>query len=184
MAFSAQFIFYSFFLSVWVFIHEHSRFTGEQGKGESISLIPLYHFQLLHRHLDISRAIAVENSTSHIAISPCQDPDSKREALVSESQSLTTKLHALAFLIHQTLRKKYHLRILDQYFFWCSSMLIIQSRTKGIFHNLLVQSGMEEALQHVINTIKTIGQIGSHSDRFRHLFECLDIFCFQSLHSR
>ena len=108
MVLSARFIFYSFFLSIWVFIHEHSRFTGEQGKGESISLIPLYHFQLLHRHLDIIRAIAVENSTSHIAISPCQDPDSKREALVSESQSLTTKLHALVFSIHQTLRKKYH----------------------------------------------------------------------------
>ena len=45
------------FFSVWVFFHKHSRFTGQQGKGESIYLTPLYHFHPLHRHLDISRAI-------------------------------------------------------------------------------------------------------------------------------
>ena len=28
------------FLSVWVFFHEHSRFTGQKGKGEAISLTP------------------------------------------------------------------------------------------------------------------------------------------------
>ena len=27
-----------FFFSLWVFLHEHSRFTGQQGKGEAISL--------------------------------------------------------------------------------------------------------------------------------------------------
>ena len=45
------------FFSIWVFFHEHSRFTGQQGKGEGISLTPLYHFHPLHRHLDISWAI-------------------------------------------------------------------------------------------------------------------------------
>ena len=46
-----------FFFSIWVFFHEHSRFTGQQGKGEAISLTPLCHFHPYHRHLDISQAI-------------------------------------------------------------------------------------------------------------------------------
>ena len=33
---------------VWVFFHEHSRFTGLQGKGKAISLTPLYYFYPLH----------------------------------------------------------------------------------------------------------------------------------------
>ena len=56
-----------FFFSIWVFFHEHSRFTGQQGKGEGISLTPLYHFHHLHRHLDFSWAIAAESSLLHIA---------------------------------------------------------------------------------------------------------------------
>ena len=52
--------------SIWVFFHEHSRFTGHQGKGEGIYLTPLYHFHPLHRHLDISRAITAESSPLHI----------------------------------------------------------------------------------------------------------------------
>ena len=35
---------YLVFFSTWVFFHEHSQFTGQQGKGEAISLSPLYHF--------------------------------------------------------------------------------------------------------------------------------------------
>ena len=35
------------------------------GKGEGISLIPHYHFQLLYKHLDISREIAIESSPLH-----------------------------------------------------------------------------------------------------------------------
>ena len=53
----------------WVFFHEHSRFTGQHGKGEGIYLTPLYHFRLLHGHLDISRAIAARSSRLHIATS-------------------------------------------------------------------------------------------------------------------
>ena len=56
-----------FFFSIWVFFHEHSQFTGQQGKGEGIYLTPLYHFHPLHRHLDISRAITAESSPLHIA---------------------------------------------------------------------------------------------------------------------
>ena len=55
------------FFSIWVFFHEHSRFTGQQGKGEGINLTPLYHFHPLHRHLDISRAITADSSPLHIA---------------------------------------------------------------------------------------------------------------------
>ena len=45
------------YFSIWVFCHEHPRFTVQQGKGEAISLTPLYYFQLHHRHLDINLAI-------------------------------------------------------------------------------------------------------------------------------
>ena len=57
----------TFFLSIWVFFHEHSRFTGQQAKEEGIYLTPLYHFHQLQRHLDISRAITAESSPLHIA---------------------------------------------------------------------------------------------------------------------
>ena len=56
------FYFYFYYFSTWVFFHEHSRFTGQQRKGEGIYLTPLYHFHPLHRHLDISRAITAESS--------------------------------------------------------------------------------------------------------------------------
>ena len=52
---------------IWVFLQEHSWFTGRQRKEEVISLSPLYHFYPLHRHLDISRAITAESSPLHIA---------------------------------------------------------------------------------------------------------------------
>ena len=58
-----------FFFSMWVFFHEHSRITGLEGKGEGVSLTPHYHFDPLHRHLDISRAITAESSPLHIASS-------------------------------------------------------------------------------------------------------------------
>ena len=57
------------FFSTWVFFLEYSRFTGQQGKGEAISLTPFYHFHPLQRHLDISRAITAESSPLHIASS-------------------------------------------------------------------------------------------------------------------
>ena len=57
-----------FFLSVGVFFHEHSRITAQQGKGEAIILVPLYHFfHPFHRHLSISHAIIAGSSPLHIA---------------------------------------------------------------------------------------------------------------------
>ena len=58
-----------FFFSIYAFFHEHSRFTGQQGKGEGISLTSLYHFHLLYGHLDINRAITAESLPLHIASS-------------------------------------------------------------------------------------------------------------------
>ena len=55
------------FFSIWLFFHEYSRFTGQQVKGEAISLYPFYHFHPLHRHLDISWVIAAESSPLRIA---------------------------------------------------------------------------------------------------------------------
>ena len=43
--------------SIWVFFHQHSLSTGQQGKGEATSLTHLYHFRLLHRHLGISQQL-------------------------------------------------------------------------------------------------------------------------------
>ena len=42
---------------MWVYSHEHSRIEELQGKGESISLTPHYHFHPLHRHLGITLAV-------------------------------------------------------------------------------------------------------------------------------
>ena len=60
---------HSYFFSIWVFFHKHSRIIGLQGKGEGISLTPQYHFHPLHRHLDISLPITAETSPLHIASS-------------------------------------------------------------------------------------------------------------------
>ena len=59
----------TFFFSICVFFHSHSRITGLQGKGKGISLTPHYHFHPLHRHLDISRTITAESSPLYIASS-------------------------------------------------------------------------------------------------------------------
>ena len=58
--FLSLFFFFSFF-SIRVYFHGHSRITGQQGKVESNSLTPVYHFQQLHWHLDISRTIAAHS---------------------------------------------------------------------------------------------------------------------------
>ena len=51
-----------FSFSICVFFHGHSRFTRQQGKGEVISLTPLYYFHPLHRNLDNGGAIIAESS--------------------------------------------------------------------------------------------------------------------------
>ena len=38
-----------------------SIYDSEQGKGDTISLNPLYHFHPSHRHLDINRVITVDS---------------------------------------------------------------------------------------------------------------------------
>ena len=73
----------------FLYIQEHSQFTVQQGNREGISLTALYHFQSLHRRLDISWAITADSSPQ---------PGSNRDPLLSERQSLTTKLHALKYI--------------------------------------------------------------------------------------
>ena len=58
---------FCFFSSIWLVFHEYSRITGQQVKGEAISLNPFYQFHLLHRHLNISWVIAAESSALRIA---------------------------------------------------------------------------------------------------------------------
>ena len=55
------------FFSIWLFIQKHSRTSELQGKWENVSLTPKYHFQPLHRHLEISLAIISDSSPLHIA---------------------------------------------------------------------------------------------------------------------
>ena len=73
-----------------VFFHEHSRFTGMQGKGEAISFTPLNQFHPHHRHMGISWAITAESS---LCTYPQLDLDG--QPLISECKLLTTKLRLL-----------------------------------------------------------------------------------------
>ena len=57
-----SYIYIYIFFSIGVFFHNHSRFTGLQGKGEGIFSTPHYHFHPLHRHLDISQAIIAKRA--------------------------------------------------------------------------------------------------------------------------
>ena len=87
---SATLYIYIYFFSIRVFFHEHSRFTWQQGKGEAISLTPLYLFHLLNRCVDISRMIAKESSPLHIASTLTRNGNFR-----SERKSLTTNSPAL-----------------------------------------------------------------------------------------
>ena len=79
-----------FFFSIQVFFPENSRFTDTRGRGEAISLSPLYYFHLLqilrHQPGDYCRELTFAHS---------QQPDSNQEPLVSEHKSLTTKLRTM-----------------------------------------------------------------------------------------
>ena len=86
-----------FFLSIWVFFHEHSRVTGLQEKGEGISLTPHYNFHLLYRRLGISPAITTESSPLHIASSRTQTGNL---CFPKGRKSPTTKLRILYLTEH------------------------------------------------------------------------------------
>ena len=65
MTFEEEFIiskFWSFFFFSFL-----SQFTGQQGKGNAIFLIPLYLFYMLHSNLDSNWAITATSSPLHIA---------------------------------------------------------------------------------------------------------------------
>ena len=51
------------FFSISVYFPKHSRFTGQQGKGEGIYLTLLYQFHPLDKHLNISQHLDI--ATTH-----------------------------------------------------------------------------------------------------------------------
>ena len=51
-----------FVQNIFLFFHEHCGFTGQQGKGEAVSLTLLCLFHPLYRYFGISRAITAESS--------------------------------------------------------------------------------------------------------------------------
>ena len=91
------------FITIWVFFQEHSRFTGQQGKGEAFCLTPLYHFHPIHRHLDINQEIAAERSPLHIASSRTRSGNvliSGRKSLPSVSYT-TMKIETIIIINNQ-----------------------------------------------------------------------------------
>ena len=77
---------------IWVFSYEHSQFTGQQGKGEAISLIPLFHLHLPHkdfRHWP-------DDYWSVLTSAHSLQPDADQKPLDFERKSLNTKLRACA----------------------------------------------------------------------------------------
>ena len=91
------FLFWIFCLSEISFINillsQDSRGSKEGPGKECISLTFLYHFQPLHRHLDIIQQSG--NYCRDVTSAHSKQPDSNRQALFSECNSLTTKLRTL-----------------------------------------------------------------------------------------
>ena len=61
-------LFLVFFLSGFSFMNIHES-QDSKGSGQAVALTPLYQFQPLHRHLDISRVITAKSSPLHKASS-------------------------------------------------------------------------------------------------------------------
>ena len=76
--------------SIWVFFHEHLRFTVQQGKGEA----PLYYFHPLRRHLYISRTITAEGSPNTVTETPKTLSDSEK---MEEKEEKEDKGHSKMF---------------------------------------------------------------------------------------
>ena len=58
---------FSCFFSIWLSFHKYSQFKGQQVNEDAISLNPFYHYQPLHRSLEISPVIAAESLHMRIA---------------------------------------------------------------------------------------------------------------------
>ena len=92
--------------------------TGQQGKGEVICLTLLYYSYPLCRHLNISRATAVENSPLHIASSRSRTGNLSTSHVYTSSQlqlfikysnfqgSNCRHLHLHGWLLEQLLSSK------------------------------------------------------------------------------
>ena len=82
-----------FFLSGFFLTSIHNS-QDIMGRGR---LTPLYHFNSLHRHLDISRAITAESSPLHIA-SKLWFPSAK--SLITKLRALAKETKSLRLLFH------------------------------------------------------------------------------------
>ena len=94
----ARMFHYSFF--IWVFFHEHSRFTVQKEKGEAISLIALYHFHPFQtlRHLNPfkdTQTFRQRHCCRELPSLHTWQPDLNWEHLVSRRKSIATTLRAL-----------------------------------------------------------------------------------------
>ena len=82
---------YRYFFSVWFSFTNIHDLQDSRGRGWLFLPRPLsllFYFHLLHRHLDISRAITIESLPLHIA----SNRSRTGKSLVFEGKSLTTKL--------------------------------------------------------------------------------------------
>ena len=69
------YLFSSFMTEVPIMQKTTDWFLYMTGTSVMKELTPLYHFQSLHRHLDISRAITTDSSPLHVASSPTRTGD-------------------------------------------------------------------------------------------------------------
>ena len=60
-----SYLFFFFFLYGFSLMNIYDS-QDSRGKGEAVSLTPLYHLHPLHRHLDISHVITAESLPLHI----------------------------------------------------------------------------------------------------------------------
>ena len=79
--------------SIWVFFHEHSRFTGQGGGYFFKSSLPLSPPSQILRH-------QLDDYCRELTSSHSQQPDSNGKSLVSECKSLATKLRALSIIVY------------------------------------------------------------------------------------
>ena len=88
--------------SIWVFFHEHSRFTGHQGKGETISLTLLYHIYPVYRHLDTVQLLQRAHLYTYVAAAGLKPETFGFLAQVANHHATRSKN-----LIYYFLKKKY-----------------------------------------------------------------------------
>ena len=97
------YIYIYIYIAIWILFQEHSRFTGQKGKGEALSLTPLYNFHPLHSHLYISRAITAESSPLHIGSSWTRTGNLRFRAQVANHEAyIANHIFCINFINNRT----------------------------------------------------------------------------------